>query len=133
MDYKVIIANQGVAEETITSVFETLQQMVINGKNIDMNNPVPFIVEGQSADLIGTTWGTSYPHTEDIENLSAHYHDLTFHVIQASRILNGKHFEDLTHYSMFVYQDGSLREVLKPEPIVWKSVKVIEVREGPWD
>lgn len=132
MDYKVIIANQDVTEETIADVFQTLQQKVINRKNIDMKNPAPFIVEGQAADLIGTTWGTSYPYTDDMEELSEQYSDLTFHVIQASNILNGTHFEDLTNYSMFVYRDGHLREVLKPEPIVWKSVKVIEVRENPW-
>lgn len=133
MDYKVIIADENVEDELVLEVFEKLQKLVIDKKNIDMKNPAPFIVEGQSAVLIGTTWGVSRPDVEDIEEISESFPELTFHVIQASQILNGNHFEKLTNYSLSVYQGGDLREVLKPEPIVWKSVQVIEFMPSPWE
>jgi hypothetical protein len=132
MDYKVIIADEDVEEALILDVFANLQQIVIDQKNIDLNNPSPFIVEGQEAVLIGTTWGVNRPDVEDMEELSRMFPELTFYFMQASKILNANHFEDLTNYSMSLYQDGELREIFKPETIVWKSVKVIEFLESPW-
>lgn len=132
MDYKVIIADEGVSEETILTVFQTLQTLVIERKNINLAEASPFMVEGQSAVLVGTVWGVSRSYTEDIEELSSTFPDLTFNVIQVNSLLNGKHFEELTHYSMSVYQDGQLQEVFKPEPIVWKSAKKVEIMPDPW-
>lgn len=132
MDYKVIIANEDVEDDVVQEVFETLQKLVIDQKNIDLKSPVPFIVEGQEAVLIGTTWGISRPQVEDVEEISRVFPDLTFNVIQANSILNGNHFEKLRNFSMSVYERGELLEVLKPEPIVWKSVHAVEFLPTPW-
>lgn len=132
MDYKVIIANDDVQEEVILNVFEKLQNLVLEQKNIDMKNFAPFMVEGQEAVMVGTTWGVSRPDMEDVEELSALYPDLTFHVIKVSTVLNSKHFETLNHYSLSVYENGNLMEVMKPEPITWKSVHQVEYLPSPW-
>lgn len=132
MDYKVVIADEDFSEDEAHEIFQRLQEMVIDGKNIDIKNPAPFIVEGLEAVLIGTTWGVSRPDVEDMQELSSLYPDLTFHFIQASQILNGNHFENLKNYSLSVYEDGELREVFKPEPIVWKSSKMVEFLPNPW-
>jgi hypothetical protein len=133
MDYKVIIADEGVEEELALEVFKKLQELVIKQKNIDMKNPAGFIVQGQEAVLIGTTWGVSRPDMEDIEEISSLFPELTFQVIQASRILNGNHFEDLRNYSLSVYQKGNLMEVYKPQPIVWTSMHQVQYLETPWE
>lgn len=133
MDYKVIIADEDIQEDDALEVFGKLQKLVIDQKNIDLNNPAPFIVDEREAVLIGTTWGVSRPDVEDMEEISAMFPDLTFHFIQASRILNTNHFESLKNFSLSVYQDGELREVFKPEPIVWKSVQAMEFLPNPWE
>lgn len=132
MDYKVIIANENVEEETILEVFQNLQNLVIEKKNIDMQNFAPFSMEAQEAVLIGTTWGVSRAQEEDMQEISAMYPDLTFHVIQVNKLLNGNHFEKLANFSLSVYEDGELTETLKPEPIVWKSVHKVEFMPTPW-
>lgn len=132
MDYKVIIADEDIQEDDALEVFGKLQKLVIDQKNIDLKNPAPFIVDEREAVLIGTTWGVSRPDVEDMEEISAMFPDLTFHFIQASRILNTNHFENLKNFSLSVYQDGELREVFKPEPIVWKSVQAMEFLPNPW-
>ena len=132
MDYKIVITDYHVDDEYASEIFQKLQKLVIDGKNIDMKNPAPFSVEGNTAVLIGTTWGVSRPDVEDMAEISKHYSDLTFHFIQASSILNGNHFEDLRNYSLSVYQNGLIREIMKPEPIVWKSTRVMEIRQTPW-
>lgn len=133
MDYKVIIADEDIQDDDALEVFGKLQKLVIDQKNIDLNNPAPFIVDEREAVLIGTTWGVSRPDVEDMEEISAMFPDLTFHFIQASRILNTNHFESLKNFSLSVYQDGELREVFKPEPIVWKSVQAMEFLPNPWE
>lgn len=132
MDYKVIIANENVEEDTILEVFQNLQNLVIEKKNIDMQNFAPFSLEAQEAVLIGTTWGVSRAQEEDMQEISAMYPDLTFHVIQVNKLLNGNHFEKLANFSLSVYEDGELMETLKPEPIVWKSVHKVEFLPTPW-
>lgn len=132
MDYKVIIADEDVSDEIVMEVFQNLQTLVIENKNIDMNKFAPFFCEAQEAVLIGTTWGVSRAQEEDMREISAMYPDLTFHVIQVNELLNGNHFEKLTNYSMSVYRDGVFLETLKPEPIVWKSVHKVEFMPTPW-
>lgn len=132
MDYKVIIADENVEDEIVLDVFQKLQNLVIEQKNIDMRNFAPFNVDGQEAVLIGTTWGVSRPQVEDIQEISEMFPDLTFHVVQVNNILNGNHFEKLTNFSLSIYQDGELLEMMKPEPIVWKSVHVVEFKPTPW-
>jgi hypothetical protein len=132
MDYKVIIADEDVEAIVVMEVFEMLQKLVIDKKNIDLKNPAPFVVEGQEAVLIGTTWGVSRPDVEDLQEVSEAFPDLTFHFIQAGKILNGNHFENLSNFSLSVYQKGQLLEVMKPEPIVWKSKHVVEFLPSPW-
>lgn len=132
MDYKVIIADENVEDEIVLEVFQKLQNLVIEKKNIDMQKFAPFNVDGQEAVLIGTTWGVNRPQVEDIQELSEMFPDLTFHVVQVNNILNGNHFEKLTNFSLSVYQDGELMEMFKPEPIVWKSVHQVEFKPTPW-
>jgi hypothetical protein len=132
MDYKIVITDEEVSDETAEAIFGHLQKMVIDSQNIDMKNFSPFRVEGKEATLIGTTWGVQRSDSEDMAELSETFPDVTFHFIQVSKILNEHHFDALKHYSLSVYQDGMLREVMKPEPIVWKSSQVMQILENPW-
>lgn len=134
MDYKIVIntETEEISGEKVDEIFETLNNIIIREKNIDMENPSLFIVEGEEAALIGTTWGTQRANTEDMEELSSEYPDLTFYLIQASRILNIHHFEDLANYALFVYRGGDLHERMKPQPITWELVETVEYRENPW-
>ena len=132
MDYKVIIADEDVTDEEAEAVFAALTKLVVEGKNIDRSTFGGFLPEGREAVLVGTTWGTDHPDTEDMEAISAMYPDFTFHIIQVGGVLNGNHFERLRHYTLSIYKGGNLLETMKPEPIVWKSSQVIEYLPSPW-
>jgi hypothetical protein len=131
MYYKLYV-DDSVSEEDVIIYWESLQLIIDASENINYaQHNEPFIAEGNTIMLIDSEWGYKRPQTADIEELSVLYPDETFYLIQASRILNGDHFEQLKQYSLSEFTDGHIRRILKPKPIEWELSREFKQLD-PW-
>lgn len=131
MQYKLYV-DETIPEDDIALFWDSLQQIVDENENINYEtHNEPFIAEGNAVMLINSEWGYKRPMASDVEELSALYPDVKFHLIQASNILNGDHFETLKNYTLTEFENGRQKRILKPQPIEWVVSREFKTLD-PW-